>query len=343
MSQLLAVGQTAPDFTLPCAAPASAGEAEQTLSLRDFKGKNVVLAFYPADWSAVCGDELAIFNEMLPMFQKLDADVVGISVDSAFCHAAFIENRGFRMSLLADFEPKGAVSKQYGVYDEKQGISERALFVIDAQGIIRYSFISPMDVNPGASALFKTLKEIQNQGEPMNQNDLTVPASADDHSQGDADAPVTLVEYGDYECPYCSEAAQIVEQVQARMGDKLRLVFRNFPLAQIHPYAQHAALAAEAAAEMGQFWPMHDLLYQNQQQLTDDDLMGYADQLGLDRDEFAAKINGSQASDKVQADFESGAQSGVNGTPSFFINGARFDGNWQGDDLLQALQAASAQ
>ena len=174
----------------------------------------------------------------------------------------------------------------------------------------------------------------------MNQNDLTVPANADDHSQGDANAPVTLVEYGDYECPYCGQAYSIVKQIEEQMGDKLRVVFRNFPLAQMHPHAQHAALAAEAAAEMGQFWPMHDLLYENQQQLSDSDLTNYADQLGLDKDKFEANINGSTASDKVQSDFESGAESGVNGTPSFFINGARFDGNWQDGELLDALQNA---
>ena len=161
MSELLQVGQTAPDFTLPSSAPGDAGQAGDSISLHDFRGQNVILAFYPADWSAVCGDELAVFNEMLPLFHKLDAALIGISVDSAFCHQAFRDDRGFKMSLLADFEPKGKVARQYGVYRDNDGFSERALFVIDAQGTIRYSFVSPMNVNPGASELLKTLRQIQ--------------------------------------------------------------------------------------------------------------------------------------------------------------------------------------
>ena len=169
MSALLPVGQTAPDFTLPSSAPKDAGESGDTISLHDFKGKNVILAFYPADWSAVCGDELAVFNQMLPLFQKLNADLVGISVDSAFCHQAFKDERGFKISLLADFEPKGEVAKQYGVYDDKDGFCERALFVVDQDGVIRYSFISPMNVNPGANEVLKTLKEIEaNKGDTHN-------------------------------------------------------------------------------------------------------------------------------------------------------------------------------
>ncbi len=169
MSELLKVGAQAPDFTLASSAPGAAGDAGKTISLRDFPGKNVVLVFYPADWSAVCGDELAVYNEILPMFQKLNAELLAISVDSAFCHQAFKENRGFKMDLLADFHPKGAVSKLYGVYDENDGFSDRALFVIDQTGAIRYSFISPMNVNPGAGAILKTLKEIENKkGETKN-------------------------------------------------------------------------------------------------------------------------------------------------------------------------------
>ena len=175
----------------------------------------------------------------------------------------------------------------------------------------------------------------------MSQTNLTAPASTRDHSQGGASASVTLVEYGDYECPYCSEAADIVKQIQSRMGDDLRFVFRNFPLSQIHPFAEHAAEAAEAAAEMGQFWPMHDLLYENQQQLTDDDLMRYADQLGLNRDKFAAALQSGATRENVSSDYQSGVESGVNGTPAFFINGTRFEGDWQGDGLLDALQNAS--
>lgn len=161
MSALLKAGEKAPDFTLSSHAGAAAGDAEETFTLSTLRGKNVILAFYPADWSAVCGDQLTLYNELLPMFEKQNAELVGISVDGVFCHAAFREARGYKMTLLSDFEPKGAVAKSYGVYREGDGFSERALFVIDQDGAIRYSYVSPLGVNPGAKEILQTLKEIQ--------------------------------------------------------------------------------------------------------------------------------------------------------------------------------------
>ena len=162
MSNPLSVGEKAPDFTLPSEAPESAGEAaKESVSLQDLHGKNVILAFYPADWSSVCGDQLTVYNQMLGLFQKKNAELLGISVDGVFCHKAFKENRNLGMKLLADFEPKGEVSKLYGVYNAEEGVSERALFVIDKDGVIRYSYVSPMDVNPGANEILKTLNEIE--------------------------------------------------------------------------------------------------------------------------------------------------------------------------------------
>lgn len=161
MSNILTAGTPAPDFILQSSAGTSAGDAGEMLKLSDLKGKNVVLAFYPADWSAVCGDQLALYNELIPMFDKLDAELIGISVDSAFCHQAFRENRNYKVKLLADFEPKGEVARKYGVYREHDGFTERALFVIDAEGLIRWSYLSPMDVNPGANHILEALKEIK--------------------------------------------------------------------------------------------------------------------------------------------------------------------------------------
>lgn len=175
------------------------------------------------------------------------------------------------------------------------------------------------------------------------QPTLTPPVGADDHAQGPADAPVTLVEYGDYECPHCGRAYPIVKDVQARLGDRLRFVYRNFPLAQSHPYAEHAAEAAEAAGARGKFWAMHDLLFEHQDALDDDDLVRYAAALGLDADAVAREIENEAYLDRIRADFMGGVRSGVNGTPTFFINGARFDGEW--DDLrtfLEALEEAAA-
>lgn len=161
MSNLLEAGTKAPEFTLQSEAGASAGDPGKLTSLSDFAGRNVVLVFYPADWSAVCGGQLALYNELTPMFEKYDAELLCISVDSAFCHQAFKENRNYRLTLLADFEPKGEVARKYGVYRTEAGFTERALFVIDGDGIIRWSYLSPMDVNPGANHILEALKDIK--------------------------------------------------------------------------------------------------------------------------------------------------------------------------------------
>jgi protein-disulfide isomerase len=170
---------------------------------------------------------------------------------------------------------------------------------------------------------------------------LTVPVSEDrDHIQGPADAPVTLVEYGDYECPYCGAAYPIIKEVQARMGERLRFVFRNFPISTSHPHAEQAAEAAEAAAVQGPFWEMHDLLYKNQKRLRDEDLRGYAEKLGLDVERFARELAEHVHAGRVHEDFMSGVRSGVNGTPTFYINGARYDDSYDVETLLAALQRA---
>lgn len=161
MGELLKTGETAPDFTLSSNAGEAAGDGGETFTLSTLRGKNVVLAFYPADWSAVCGDQLTLYNELLPAFEKQNAELVGISVDGVFCHAAFRDARDYKMTLLSDFEPKGEVAKKYGVYREGDGFSERALFVIDEDGVIRYSYVSPLGINPGAKEILQTLKEIQ--------------------------------------------------------------------------------------------------------------------------------------------------------------------------------------
>jgi protein-disulfide isomerase len=168
---------------------------------------------------------------------------------------------------------------------------------------------------------------------------LSMPVSEDrDHVQGPADAPLTLVEYGDYECPYCGAAYPIVKEVQDRMGERLRFVFRNFPITTSHPHAQEAAEAAEAAAAQGRFWPMHDLLFENQKNLGDRDLRAYAEQLGLDLELFDEELAGHVHAERVHKDFVSGVRSGVNGTPTFYINGVRHDDSYEIETLLAALE-----
>lgn len=153
-SAALAEGTPAPDFSLR-------STPDQIVKLSDFLGQPVVLAFYPADWSPVCGDQMAFYNEILSEFRNLGAQLLGISVDGAWCHAAFSESRKLHFPLLADFEPKGAVARLYGAYRESDGTSERALFVIDPEGVIRWSYVSPVGVNPGAEGILSALEELQ--------------------------------------------------------------------------------------------------------------------------------------------------------------------------------------
>jgi protein-disulfide isomerase len=173
---------------------------------------------------------------------------------------------------------------------------------------------------------------------------LAPPVSEKDHAEGPATARVTLVEYGDYQCPYCGSAYAIVKQLQKAMGKELRFVFRNFPLRQAHPFAEHAAIASEVAGTKGEkaFWKMHDTLYENQRSLEDADLAGYAEQLGVTSAELDAAYAGGPAADKVRSDFRSGVRSGVNGTPSFFVNGERYDGDWTVVDAFVAVLRSAA-
>ena len=155
---------------------------------------------------------------------------------------------------------------------------------------------------------------------------------------------MTLVEYGDFECPHCRRAHPIVQGVRRYMGDRLRLVFRHFPLTEAHPHAEHAAEAAESAAAQGRFWEMHDMLFRNQEALEDDDLSMYAARIGIDAQQVARELAAGTHAKRVREDFRSGIRSGVNGTPTFFINGSRYDGNWSDtDEFIQVLVAAAAQ
>jgi protein-disulfide isomerase len=175
------------------------------------------------------------------------------------------------------------------------------------------------------------------------QGVLALPVSPTrDHIRGPVNAPVTLVEYGDYECPYCGAAHLVVNELLARSGDDLRFVFRNFPLVNIHLRAEQAAEAAEAAGAQGKFWEMHDVLYENQQRLEPPHLIAYAEELELDTERFASELAQRAYAQRVMEDFVSGARSGVHGTPTFFINGVRHDSSWDLPHLLAAVERAAA-
>jgi peroxiredoxin len=152
-ASILKPATAAPDFNLR-------STPDQTVSLAEFRGQPVILCFYPADWSPVCGDQLVLYNELMPEWRRHNASLLGISVDGAWCHLAFAKDRRLRFPLLADFEPKGAVARAYGAYRGQDGVAERALFVLDADGIIRWSYVSPVGVNPGADGILTALENL---------------------------------------------------------------------------------------------------------------------------------------------------------------------------------------
>lgn len=169
-AKILGAGTPAPDFTLQTT-------PDQVLRLSELRGRPVILVFYPADWSPVCGDQVALYNEILPEFREYGAEILGISVDGVWCHAAFAQNRKLHFPLLSDFEPKGAVARLYGAYREGEGISERALFVLDADGIIRWSFLSPIGVNPGADGILKALESLGGRSAPARAESFRADAA----------------------------------------------------------------------------------------------------------------------------------------------------------------------
>ncbi|MDF2186808.1 thioredoxin domain-containing protein [Paraflavitalea sp. CAU 1676] len=162
--------------------------------------------------------------------------------------------------------------------------------------------------------------------------------NSNDHVSGEGSAVIEVVEYGDYQCPYCGRAYPIIKSIQERLGPQLRFVFRNFPLSKIHPHAFLAAVATEAAGLQDKFWEMHDIVFENQHSLELSSLYQMADIIGLDRERFSNDIQQQELIEKVEKDFESGIRSGVNGTPTFFINGRKYDGSWEEAELYQYLK-----
>jgi protein-disulfide isomerase len=168
---------------------------------------------------------------------------------------------------------------------------------------------------------------------------MTQKTQKNDHVEGVNDAPVELMEYADFECPYCGRAYQIVKKIQKELGKNLKFVFRNFPLTQMHPNALHAALAAEAAGAQGKFWEMHDILFENQEYLEDQYILEYAKKIGLDLAKFEKDFSKDEYYQKVKNDYESGVKEGVDGTPTFFINGKKFEGNWMSHEFIDYLKS----
>lgn len=326
MASMLETNTPAPNFTL-------VDNKGDKRSLSDYRGKNVVLAFYPADWSGVCTSQLALYQATIDQIRSYNAEVLGVSVDGRASHRAWAEHQKLTFPILSDFWPHGAVAQQYGVMREKDGISERAIFIIDENGVIKSTWKGEHPgIAPGLDVVFGALQELAGD---TTAADTSI--TDDDWSAGPADARITLLEYGDFECPHCATAHDVINEVRAELGDQLRFVYRHFPLPS-HPHAFGAAEAAEAAGAQAKFWPMHDLLYANQKQLELDDLVHYAEQLDLDVARFRQDLEQRSYRDAVQADMHSGIAHGVTGTPTLYINGERYAGPRTRDALLDVLK-----
>jgi hypothetical protein len=204
---------------------------------------------------------MALYNEILPEFQKFGAELIRSIRGWSLVPPGLCRSPTPAFFPALDFEPKGAVARRYGAY-RNDGQVSGALFVIDKDESLRWSYLSPIALNPGADGILEALEGLTKPRRSMAN--LKPPVTSEDHIQGPEDAPVTLVEYGDYECPHCGRAYAIIKRVQKHFGKSLRFVFRNFPLSELHPQAESAAETAEFAGARGKFWEMHDLLFENQ-------------------------------------------------------------------------------
>lgn len=329
MKALIEQGTRAPEFDLP-------STAGGRLSASDLAGEAYVLVFYPGDFTPVCTSELALFEQARGEIEQAGARLIGISVDSLSSHMAFARAQNLGFPLLSDSHPKGAVSQAFRSYNDETGTSRRSLFVIDQQGEVFWSYLSPDGVNPGVDGVLRALSELAPGGSGAARKSRT-----DFHVKGSLDAAVTLTEFGDYQCPYCGQAYGELRKVFSHFGDDLRFEFRNFPLTNIHPYAEMAAEAAEAAGAQGQFWQMHDGLYENQASLSPELVAELANALQLDVGRLARETNDHAYIGRIRADLSDGLRAGVNGTPSFFINGRLHQGNFDARTLIRAIEEAA--
>jgi peroxiredoxin len=336
----LETGTLAPAFSLR-ASSRDAGEQQVSLTEKDFRGRPLIVAFYPADWSPVCGDQLSLYNAVLPEFERLGAALLGVSVDGLFCHQAYARDRTLRFPRLADFEPKGRMARDYGVYRKVDGTSERALFVLDGNGVIRSSHVSSVDVNPGADGILRALESMRAATPQVDR------ASGFEVAEP---APMELVEFGDYECPYCRTAHPIVKQIKQRFADRLHFRFRNFPLSQIRPHAKHAAEAAVSCDRRRARKPSGRCMTPSSRisvtaiaAFDDAQLARYAEEVGADGARVLSDLDTGRFEETVDVDFVEGARMGVNGTPTFFINDQRFDGDWRDiEQLAAAIEHAAS-
>ena len=325
--------------------PSSSFRRRRTRSCRcpSSAGRPVVLVFYPEDWSPVCSDQLALYQELLPEFERFDAQLVGISVDGIWCHLAFAKDRHLNFPLLADFEPKGEVSRRYGVYRNGDGTSERALFVIDRDGIIRWSYVSPVGSIPAPTESCARWKisacERTDVGSSTHAAGQPTIATTSRARRTRRDARrvrrlrVSLLR---------GRVSDRQGGAGARWETRLRFVFRNFPIATRIRTPSKRPRPRRLPPRKAGSGRCTISCTRTSSGSSDDDLLGYAEQLGLDADAFERELAGHVYAARVHEDFMSGVRSGVNGTPTFYVNGVRHDDSYDFETLLGALQQAAA-
>lgn len=313
MSKPLQPGIKIPHFTLP------AVNSEEEIALERQQGKNVVLIFFPSGADQKLTDQLAQFQAKVPDFEAQGATVIGLSDAPPVDLKNLAAERNITFPLVTDSNPPGATASGYGVLSEDGSVLP-TVFVVDDQGLIRRVYEAAKYPNlPNPAMVVRAFKKLADVPRPL-------PVSTGDWQLGPPDAPVIVLEYADYQCGPCREAYRLLKQIVPTYGDKILWIHRHLPLRHSHPLAQGAAEAAEAAGVQGRFWEMHDRLFEAEGALEREQLIEYAEELGLDVQRFTADLDDRRYKDAVNEDFKAAVRNKIKLPPALFINGIPLDG-----------------
>lgn len=333
MSKILTPSIVAPAFNL-------SSSPTEKITLKGALSQGIlILVFYPADASPACVAQMTLFSEAYPLIQGgREVPMFGISTDSVASQQAFAAKNNIAFPLLSDSDPLAAVSMAYGVFSYTNQLAQQAVFLIDGNGDILWSQLSTPEISPGAGAVLHALESF-NEGAYTY---LTLLPDAQDHAINAPAVGLVFVQYGDYQSPECATARTAVKAMQTEFGNGMTYIYRHFPLTRINPEAQAAAEVAEFAASQGKFWEMHDLLFENQATLGPATYTKLATSLGLDPAALTAALTAKTFAPNVQADFEGGVRTGVNGVPCFYMGSQyeltiRYNGKVDTDAMIAAM------